>query len=770
MKHSITFKILVILSLVIITISVASLYLYSQSDNKLISDIRAYNFNRAMKALDSRQEERLHLNKELMQDTINMIAKNSSVFLLNFNKEGLKKSLLFDIQKEGIRAIVVWDDALNENFLTAIKINGSIAFKETIPDDFKQFIKINKVINNTADGVTEQIGNITLYYDEFLIINQIATLKSNTKSDIDNFDKAIDKRLNESRLIKLIIEVGTLFTILFLIAILLMRFVNKPLKILESGLNEFFLFLQNKNSQIKEIALYSGDEFGSMAKSLNENISVSACLHAEIHELNTNLEKRIQQKTEKVTSLLDNADQGFLSFGKDLIIDNEYSKQCTAIFKQDISGSNIADLLYGDSHKKGFFIQTLQALLEETNQLKIKTIISLLQHEFIINKKAIDVKYKIISDEKFMLIFTDVTAKKILQKKIDKERNILKMIVAVVSDTDEFFELCDEYNELVTSRQKLIEMEKTSLHNANELYRTIHTFKGLFAQKEMNYIVAQLHQLESRLSETIASQDYSNEQLQDLMAKTDLEQWLHKDMDIIHNILGDDIFHKKGEITIQEETITQIEKKILGMAKKHHDLEGCDAIVKDIRSIKSKPLSTFFNSFPKLIDQLSQRLNKSVYPLKIIADNEIKSNDSIKPFVKSLIHVFRNAVDHGIESMDERLALDKDEVGTISCSINQTETNVHIIIADDGAGLNLDKIKVKAVQLGINTDGFSQTEIENLIFHDQFSTKEEANQISGRGVGMASVKKELEQLNGQVNIKSQKNIGTTIEFIIPIED
>lgn len=768
MKQSITFKILLILSLVIITIYATTSYLFSQSDKKLISDIRNYNFSQAMEALDARQEERLSLNKTSMQDTVNMVAKNSSGFLLNFNKDRLKKSLKFDIQKDAIKAIVVWDDVLNESFLTAIKINDEITFQQSIPETYQQYIKITKIINDSSDGLVEQIGHITLYYDESLIINQIADLKANTKKSIENFNIAIDKRLRESIIMKLVIEIGSLLTILFLISILLMRFVNKPLKILESGLNEFFLFLQNKKSHPNQIALYSKDEFGSMAKSLNENISVSAKLHEEIHELNTNLEKRIKVKTEKVTSLLDNADQGFLSFGKDLIIDDEYSKQCRSIFKQDIAGLNIGDLLYGASHKKDFFIQTLKSLLDETNQHKIKTIISLLQHEFIIHKKAIDVKYKIIANGKFMLIFTDVTSKKILQKKINKERNILKMIVAVVSDTEEFFELCDEYNELGSSKNSLIEMDKTALHNVTELYRTIHTFKGLFAQKEMTHVVSHLHQLESQLSETIAGQDYDNEELHNVITNTDFQAWLKKDIDTIKDILGDEIFQKKGEITIHEETISQIEEKIISIAKKHNELDEYEMVVNDIRNLKNRPLYTLFNSYPKLVDQLSQRLNKSVYPLKIIADKEIKSNGNLKPFVKSLIHVYRNAVDHGIESMDERLALDKDEVGTITCSINQVQENLHIIIADDGAGLDLDKIKQKAVNAGINIDGYQKSDIEKLIFNDQLSTKDEVSQISGRGVGMAAVKDEIEKLHGLINIKTQKNIGTTIEFVLPL--
>jgi two-component system chemotaxis sensor kinase CheA len=505
-----------------------------------------------------------------------------------------------------------------------------------------------------------------------------------------------------------------------------------------------------------------------MAKSLNENISVSARLHEEIHELNTNLEARIIEKTAKVTTLLNNADQGFLTFSNDLIIDDEYSKQCITIFKKDIAGINIADLLYSNENKKEFFIQTIQSLLNETSDLKIKTIISLLQKEFIINKKAIDIKYKIVEENKFMLILTDITAKKLLEKKINREKNILKMIVAIVSDSDEFFELYDEFKEFINIKDCVVDSEKTPLHNATELYRVIHTFKGLFSQKEMNNVVRNLHKLESTLSDCLSNQTNTNQNLEELLNQSDFNEWVQKDIDIIKDVLGDELFSKRGKVTVQEETLSQIENKILEISNKYDELNKYEEVVNDIKNLKNKTLQSMFASYPKLIDQLSQNLEKSLYPLEIIVDKELRTHDKIKPFIKSLVHVFRNSVDHGIETMDERYEIQKDEIGTISCTIKEQNDNLHIIIADDGAGLDIEKIKQKAKELEINTDDLNDNEIEILIFNDRFSTKGEVSQTSGRGVGMAVVKDEIEKLNGEIKINSQINIGTTFEFIIPL--
>ncbi len=394
---------------------------------------------------------------------------------------------------------------------------------------------------------------------------------------------------------------------------------------------------------------------------------------------------------------------------------------------------------------------------------------SLLQSEFIIHRKAIHVKYKIIDEDRFMLIFTDITAKKILEKKVNRERNILKMIVAVVSDTEEFFELYDEFMNFIKSKNELVDTAKTPLHNATELYRVIHTFKGLFSQKEMNNVVTNLHKLESELSSELSNKHSSNNGLKKLFEKSDFRQWIEKDIEIIKDVLGEDIFKNRGKITVKEETLSQIEKNIVEIADRHNELNEFEEVVNDLKNLRNRSLYSMFATYPKLIDQLSERLEKSVYPLEVIVDKDLKVGDEIKPFVKSLVHVFRNSIDHGIETMEERFESGKDEIGTISCTVNKSGENLYVVIADDGGGIDLEKLKTKAQDLGIDTSNMSDDEISELIFSDGFSTKEEVSQVSGRGVGMAAVKSEIDKLGGFIKISSQRGVGTTFEFVVPMQ-
>jgi len=126
------------------------------------------------------------------------------------------------------------------------------------------------------------------------------------------------------------------------------KLVVKPLAVFEKALLDFFLFLQGKKEQVVGIEINSNDEFGIMAKSLRENIAVSARLHEEIKDLNLNLKEKIEQKTKKISILLDNAGQGFLTFDKNFIIDDEYSKECIKLIGEEIGGKHIAKLLFAD--------------------------------------------------------------------------------------------------------------------------------------------------------------------------------------------------------------------------------------------------------------------------------------------------------------------------------------------------------------------------------------------------------------------------------------
>ncbi len=230
--------------------------------------------------------------------------------------------------------------------------------------------------------------------------------------------------------------------------------------------------------------------------------------------------------------------------------------------------------------------------------------------------------------------------------------------------------------------------------------------------------------------------------------------------------MGEEFLEEDIKLRIKEEKIEEIERKIVNSSEK---LTLSKEILLDLKNLKNRPIATLFSSYPKLINQLSDRLEKPIYPMEVIVDRDLSVDYEIKPFTQSLIHIFRNAMDHGIESTMERVSNAKDEVGTISCSIYEDNSKLNIIIADDGGGIDIDKLRVKAKELCIDTRDFSDKEILNLIFSDNFSTKDEISDISGRGVGLSAIKEQLDKIGGRVSTKTEIGKGSTFHFVLPIK-
>ncbi|VYU42256.1 chemotaxis protein CheA [Clostridium tertium] len=186
-----------------------------------------------------------------------------------------------------------------------------------------------------------------------------------------------------------------------------------------------------------------------------------------------------------------------------------------------------------------------------------------------------------------------------------------------------------------------------------------------------------------------------------------------------------------------------------------------------VMKIRMLPLDVVFNRFPRMIRDLSVDLNKEINFVIEGAETEL-DRTVIDEIGEPLIHLLRNAADHGIESKEERIANGKDPVGTIKLVAYQEGTKALIKVIDDGAGINVNKVKEKAENLGIVTEGLSDNDIKNLIFAQGFSTNKVVTDISGRGVGMDVVKTKISSLGGTVDVVSEKGKGSSFIIKLPL--
>lgn len=234
----------------------------------------------------------------------------------------------------------------------------------------------------------------------------------------------------------------------------------------------------------------------------------------------------------------------------------------------------------------------------------------------------------------------------------------------------------------------------------------------------------------------------------------------------------DQLINLVGELVITQAQLSQLcsSHEIADLTKPVEEVERLTGELRDsVLNIRMMPIGTQFNRFKRLVRDMSKELNKEIELETKGAETEMDKT-VIERLGDPLIHLIRNSLDHGIEEPDIRTAAGKPRTGTITLSAEHKGASVMITIHDDGKGLNKQAIVNKAVSKGlISPDAdLSDKEIFNLILMPGFSTAEQVTSISGRGVGMDVVKREIENLRGTVDLSSVEGKGTTIRLNLPL--
>jgi two-component system chemotaxis sensor kinase CheA len=178
--------------------------------------------------------------------------------------------------------------------------------------------------------------------------------------------------------------------------------------------------------------------------------------------------------------------------------------------------------------------------------------------------------------------------------------------------------------------------------------------------------------------------------------------------------------------------------------------------------------------YPEYTVRLAERTGKEIYPFQISGGDRLVDPEVYTEFTRTLIHVFRNMVDHGIEMPAERASIGKERRGTIRCRLSDDAQQIRLQLSNDGKEMELDSIREQAVSRGICTwedlDAMTGEQQLLLIFREGFTTRQAISGLSGRGIGLAAVRKALERLDGTVRVESGGGSGTTFTFKIPIRD
>ncbi|MDK2635113.1 chemotaxis protein CheA [Pantoea stewartii subsp. indologenes] len=187
-----------------------------------------------------------------------------------------------------------------------------------------------------------------------------------------------------------------------------------------------------------------------------------------------------------------------------------------------------------------------------------------------------------------------------------------------------------------------------------------------------------------------------------------------------------------------------------------------------VMSIRMMPMEYVFSRFPRLVRDLASKLGKEV-ELTLLGSSTELDKSLIERIIDPLTHLVRNSLDHGIETPEKRIAAGKVATGNLTLSAEHQGGNICIEVSDDGAGLNRERILAKALSSGLPVhENMSDEEVGMLIFAPGFSTAEQVTDVSGRGVGMDVVKRNIQEMGGHVEIASKQGKGTTIRILLPL--
>ena len=237
----------------------------------------------------------------------------------------------------------------------------------------------------------------------------------------------------------------------------------------------------------------------------------------------------------------------------------------------------------------------------------------------------------------------------------------------------------------------------------------------------------------------------------------------------------DELMNTVGELVITQSMLTQLGAKVSGVVAEQLR-SGLAQLERNVRELQESvmrvrmlPISFVFSRFPRMVRDLSQRLGKQV-ELKVTGDQTELDKTVLEKIGDPLVHLVRNSVDHGIELPAARVAAGKSPSGTVFLEAYHKGGNITVEVGDDGGGLNKERIAAKARDRGLigANDVLSDEQVYELIFMAGFSTAEQTTDISGRGVGMDVVRRNIKELGGNIEVRSTAGRGSRFIITLPL--
>lgn len=495
-----------------------------------------------------------------------------------------------------------------------------------------------------------------------------------------------------------------------------------------------------------------------------------------------NLEQMVEERTSELHSanrmlqaIMNSLGQGFLVFGPDGICSSIYTKACEHILEAEPAGQPIWKILkLGEETDQ--FKMWLEASFSES--LPFDSLKELAPQRFNhSDEKYITLDYYPIRDEQdgitnLVLVATDRTLEHEANIALEKQKKFAQMVVKLIKNKEQFIQFIKSSREIIDDTMKSCQVVSAEAFDYLQVFRKLHTLEGeagSFSVEPLRLAARRCQELIEPLRKPSDSMDkvFSSLKSEFQASVDDLHQahedFLHDNREVLSVISLDD----KRKVEVAADELLKFEKALIQAGVSQ-------ALVEQFRNeFLKEPIGKYLGHMEDVSKVVAAKQGKRLKPMKFIGGDLRIDPEPLHDLFDSMVHVFRNAVDHGVEEPEVRELHGKDREGQLTISASSHVENGHrwiyLTISDDGRGIDPQRIREKLIerQPNLNVSSLSDEQVIQYIFDPGFTSRDEVSEFSGRGVGMDAVKTEVQRLGGSVHVQSELHKGSSICIKIP---
>jgi two-component system, chemotaxis family, sensor kinase CheA len=480
----------------------------------------------------------------------------------------------------------------------------------------------------------------------------------------------------------------------------------------------------------------------------------------------TEANSRLFRLNQTFDAMVNSLGQGFVIFGKDGICQEVYSMACEDLLEAKPAGRHIAEVLGVHPGKREALAGWMEILFADT--LDFAEFSKLGPTQFAHSKgKKVSIEFKPVRGSSgqidfVMAIATDFTKEFEANERAREMKAHATLVTSILKNRERFTQFIPQFRSLLGRCMDAL----TSPANENgflEVKQHLHGLKGAAGSFGMLAIQTKIHGMETEIAKRESLKNSASYLLEQIPMLCDLfERTLEENADVIGNLPRSE--EPQREVSLAK--LLELEKLLASGKFNAQELRA--KLVDDLISV---PCANIFSRFDSVIQETAVRLGKKVKRIAFTGEDVRVIPERYPNLCLNLAHVFRNIVDHGIESVEEREAAGKDGEGHVSVTIRRAQNDiVEIRIADDGRGIDVERIKQKLREMGRGelAEKGSREEILDTIFMAGLSTAQTVTEISGRGIGLNAVRESLAEHGGSISVQSVAGKGTTMVIRLPL--